>query len=209
MSIYGLAPHLGATSVALLPEATAQLTSPTPASPRRQGASSEGPAPTQRPRPALAACINQQARCLRVPLPAPVAAAARSQTPSPLFAFSAASAAICCPCYLPLPPTHPPAAASNALNPTNSAALLPTPAKYAPLAPSASCVPVASCSCPRPLPACPLPAAPTPYLPPLESLPLLLPTPPRPPLALLPTLLSLLHSVLPNAQTHLRTTHSI
>ena len=95
MSIYGLAPHLGATSVALLPEATAQLTSPTPASPRRQGASSEGPAPTHRPRPALAACINQQARCLRVPLPAPVAAAARSQTPSPLFAFSAASAAIC------------------------------------------------------------------------------------------------------------------
>ena len=29
------------------------------------------------------------------------------------------------------------------------------------------------------------------------------------PLALPPTLLSLLHSVLPNAQTHLRTTHSI
>ena len=40
-SIYGLAPHLGATSVALLPEATAQLTSPTPAPPHRQAASSE------------------------------------------------------------------------------------------------------------------------------------------------------------------------
>ena len=209
MSIYGLAPHLGATSVALLPEATAQLTSPTPASPRRQGASSEGPAPTQRPRPTLAACINQQAHCPRVPLPAPVAAAARSQTPSPPLASSAASAAICCPCRPPSPPTHPPAAASTALHPTNSAALLPTPAKYAPLAPSASCVPVASCSCPRPLPACPLPAAPTPYSPPLESLPHLLPTPPRPLLVLLPTLLPLLRSVLPNAPTHLKSAHSI
>ena len=57
-SIYGLAPHLGATSVALLPEATAQLTSPTPASPRRQAAGSEGHAPARRPQLALAACIN-------------------------------------------------------------------------------------------------------------------------------------------------------
>ena len=56
-SIYGLAPHLGATSVALLPEATAQLTSPTPASPRRQAARSEGHAPAQCPQLALAACI--------------------------------------------------------------------------------------------------------------------------------------------------------
>ena len=59
MSIYGLAPHLGATSVALLPEATAQLTSPTPASPRRQAAAgSEGHAPARRPQLALTACIN-------------------------------------------------------------------------------------------------------------------------------------------------------
>ena len=56
-SIYGLAPHLGATSVALLPEATAQLTSPTPSSPRRQAARSEGHAPTRRRQLALAACI--------------------------------------------------------------------------------------------------------------------------------------------------------
>ena len=199
---------MGATSAALLPEATAQLTSPTPASPRRQDASSEGPAPTQRLQLALAACVNPQARCPRVPLPAPVAAAARSQLLSPVLAFSDAPAAICRPCRSPSPPTLSPAAASAPSHPACSAAPLPTESMRPPPAPAASCVPVASCSCPRPHPACPLPAAPAPYSPPCESahllprpllraLPLLLHTPPPP---LLPLLLLLLPAVLPTLQ---------
>ena len=49
---------VSATGVAPLARGTALLTSPTPASPRRQAASSEGCAPTQRPQLALAACVH-------------------------------------------------------------------------------------------------------------------------------------------------------